>query len=403
MGRTAALAAACAGLVLTIAGCGSSDEEPARPTPLPTHEVLRTLDLGPGAAIDIGVSTALSGAQVALGQDIADAAELAVADFGGAIERHPVNVVRMDDGCTDPEMAVAVARDLIKRPALAGVIGPMCAGGAQAANRIYEDALTVHLSPSSTRSVISEQGERYFFRTAWRDDVQSLVQVLFARDGQAADGAVVVDDGDPYGRGLADSFAEQFEERGGSVLLRERIKRGDTEFSPLVRQVLSAEPDVVVYEGFNPEGALVVRALREAGYTGTFIGPDGLLTGRDFAATAEEHAEGAVLTGGATPDAAFVARFTERFGRPPATPFVLQAYDAMTALLEAIASTATVDGSGRMKLDRERLGETLHEQRIDGLTGSISFDDNGDRAGSTARELGLTVYRIGGGVPVALQ
>jgi branched-chain amino acid transport system substrate-binding protein len=233
--------------------------------------------------------------------------------------------------------------------------------------------------------------------------VQSLVQVLFARDGQGADGAVLVDDGDPYGRGLADSFAEQFEERGGSVLLRERIKRGQTEFSSLVRQVLSAEPDVVVFQGFNPEGALIVRALREGGFAGTFIGPDGLLTGRDFVATAGEHAEGAVLTGGAIPDETFVGRFSERFGRAPATPFVLQAYDATTALLRAVASTANVESSGRLALDRERLGETLHAQRFDGLTGSISFDENGDRAGSTARELGLTIYRIGGGVPIALQ
>ncbi|HEY8173577.1 MAG TPA: branched-chain amino acid ABC transporter substrate-binding protein, partial [Dehalococcoidia bacterium] len=340
---------------------------------------------------------ALSGDQMNLGVDIADAAELAAMDFGGSIKGHPIQVMRLDDGCTDPEKAVSVARSFIRQTGIAGVIGPMCTTGGQAANSVYEAAAIPHISPSTTRSEISGQHERYFFRTAWRDDVQSQTQVRFARDGLSAASAFIVDDGDPYGRGLADSFSEQFEARGGRVLLRERIERTTTDFSALGRQVLSAAPSIVVYEGFNPAGALIVKALRDAGYTGAFIGPDGLLSARDFLPTAGPQGEGAFLTGGASPDAAFVTRFQEKFGRLPGTPFVLQAHDATTALLKALDSSVSTDASGGAKFDRSTLAETLHAQRFDGMTGVISFDDNGDRRGETARELGLTIYRVTNG------
>jgi branched-chain amino acid transport system substrate-binding protein len=397
----ALLFASLACLLLT--ACGSSDAESGARSPTAQPTVNPVTSVAADQPIVIGVSAALSGDQVNSGADIADAVELAVADFGGSVDGRPVTVMRLDDGCTDPEMAVAVARSFIAEPALAGVVGPMCTTGAQAANSVYEKAAIPHVSPSTTRAEISGQDESYFFRTAWRDDVQSGMQVRYAREALLAESAFVVDDGDPYGRNLADSFVEQFEDAGGRVLLRQRIKRGETDFSALVRQVLSAAPSVFVYEGFSPEGPLIIKALRDGGYTGTFIGPDGLLNARDFLPTAGPQGEGAVITGGATPAEDFVLRFTERFGRSPSTPFVLQAHDAATALLRAIGVVAEPQAGGALRIDRTRLAEALRAQEFDGLTGPIAFDARGDRRGTTARELGLTVYRVSNGGFAAIE
>jgi branched-chain amino acid transport system substrate-binding protein len=251
----------------------------------------------------------------------------------------------------------------------------------------------VHLSPSATRVELSAQGERFFFRTAWRDDVQARTQAAHAVDAAEAETAVVIDDGDPYGRALADAFVDAFEERGGQVIARERVERGEVDFAGLSRQIISAAPDIVVFEGLNPEGALIVKRLREDQYTGTFMAPDGVFSIRDFLQVAGPAAEGAVVSGGPVPDERFVARFSERFQREPSTPFVLQTYDAVTMLLLAVQTVAQDEG-GQLTIDRERLAEVLHAIRHDGLTGTIEFDESGDRRGDTPGEVGLTLYRV---------
>jgi ABC-type branched-subunit amino acid transport system substrate-binding protein len=196
----------------------------------------------------------------------------------------------------------------------------------------------------------------------------------------------LIDDGEPYGKALADAFMRSYEQYGGKVLSRERIDRGNVDFTSLARQVKSANPAAVVFEGLNPEGVLIVRALRDADFAGTFIAPDGVLNTRDFLMPGGPATEGAVLTGGATPDEAFVNRFRDRFQRVPSTPFVLQSHDAVSSLLAAIESIAVEGSDGALVVDRVRLAEALRTQKFAGLTGSIIRPDR-DRFGNVPESL----------------
>jgi branched-chain amino acid transport system substrate-binding protein len=386
---TAAALAACGG------GSGSKQ---ATPTAAP--EPPATIEIASGRPLKIGVSVTLSGEQANLGADLADAVELAVRDRGATLKGHPVTVSRMDDGCADAEKAAGVARSLAGDAAVVGVIGPMCTTGAQAADSVYDAAHLVHILPAATRTDLSQQGEQYFFRTSWIDDAQARVQAAYTREKANVDTIVLIDDAEPYGRALADAFAVAFQGAGGTVASRERIERGDTDFGALVRKVNTAQADAVVFEGLSPEGPLLVEALRDGGYTGLFIAPDGLFNQRDFIdslrdpTTGISPAEGAIVTGGPTPDAAFIAKFQDAFQRAPSTPFVLQAHDAATALLKAIEAVATEGTGGALTIDRARLEQTLRSRGLDGLTGTIRFDEHGDRLGDTPREAGLTVYKV---------
>ncbi|MEX0750349.1 MAG: branched-chain amino acid ABC transporter substrate-binding protein, partial [Dehalococcoidia bacterium] len=196
--------------VIIMTACGGDGAISSEPTAPGDPPPAASISIPAGAPLTIGVSVALSGDQVNLGTDIADAVELAVQDFGGALKSHRIAVKRLDDRCTDAEKAVEVAEDLLADDTLIGVIGPMCTTGAQAANDEYERAGIVHMSPSATRVDLSEKGETYFFRTSWRDDVQAMLQASHATDVLQAKTAVVIDDGDPYGKGLADAFAARF-------------------------------------------------------------------------------------------------------------------------------------------------------------------------------------------------
>ena len=397
MGRTMATRWAVAAAAVLIAACGgSSARKQATPTIPPPPGA--TIEIAKAQPLKIDVSAALSGEQQSLGVDLADAVELAAKDRGGTLKGHPIRIVRMDDRCNDAEQAVSVARSLAADASVAGVVGPMCTTGAQAANSVYEAAHIVHILPAATRADLTQQGERFLFRTAWLDDAQAQAQAAYATATRHATTAIVIDDAEPYGKTLADGFAAAFEAAGGTVTSRERIQRGDKDFAALARKATSASPDIVVFEGLNPEAALVVQALRKGDYHGAFMAPDGVLSARDFIAADKTGAtDGAIVTGGAAPDDAFVAKFRDAFKREPATPFVLQAHDAATALLMAITSVATERSDGTLVIDREQLASTLRAQGLDGLTGKIRFDDHGDRSGSIAEEAGLVVYIVKSG------
>ena len=87
----------------------------------------------------------------------------------------------------------------------------------------------------------------------------------------------------------------------------------------------------MVFEGLNPEGVLLAKALDENSYAGLFVGPDALLRVREFIVAGAAATDGAIISGGPMPDEAFVAKFRNRFQREPSTSFVLEAYDATTA------------------------------------------------------------------------
>ncbi|MHB8375646.1 MAG: branched-chain amino acid ABC transporter substrate-binding protein [Dehalococcoidia bacterium] len=390
-------------IALTLAACGGSGRGAPAANPSPETTPAPDIVIPAGTPITIGISVALTGDQQSIGQDIADAASLAITERGASVQGHPVSAVRKDDGCTDPEKAVAVARAFIADPAVAGVIGPMCTTGAQAADRLYEAAHMVHISPSATRVELSQQGEQYFFRMAWRDDRQADVQARYARAGLKAARAVVIDDGEPYGKGLADAFARTFESLGGTVISRERITRGTVDFSAIARRTTSAKPDIVVFEGLNPEAALLVKELRTQQYAGTFMAPDGALSVRDYVQAAGAAAEGSIVSGGSQPDEQFIAKFRDAFQRVPASAFVLESYDAASVLLAAVNAVATPGSDGSLRIDRAKLAAALRATKTLGLTGAIAFDARGDRTGDTAAQAGLVLYRVTNGrfVPVA--
>ena len=389
------LPAAAIAIAVILSACGGSGSHTVTPTVAPDPPAVITI--ASGQPITIGVSSAMSGDQEALGRDIADAADLAISDAGGVVKGHKIALRREDDGCNDPEKALAAARTLTSIDSIAGVVGPMCTTGLQAADKTYADARVAHITPSTTRVEIAAPEKQYFFRTCWQDDAQARTQAAYARETANAASAIVVEDGEPYGKALADAFVSAFESAGGRVMSRKRIERGTTDFSSLAQQVTSASPDVLVFEGLNPEGVLLAKALRESAFAGQFIGPDALLSERDFILAGRGSVDGAIITGGPIPGDAFVAKFRDRFQRVPATPFVLQSYDAATALIKAIDATATISASGELTIDRVALAATLHQQRFAGLTGTVAFDDRGDRAGEGAHELGLEVYRVTNG------
>jgi len=376
-----------------------------------------------GEPIVIGISVPLSGPDSSSGVEDRDAVITGVNRWkernGDTIDGHEIVVHAEDDGCTEADITVQAAERLLRTEGLVGVIGPNCSAGAQAAIPIYRDAGIVAISGSVTRTDLTagQGGHGFFFRTAYRNDLQGTLVGLFVGLILEADTIWLVDDGESYGQDLADAIQKEAEGVGAKVS-RESVKRGAVDFSDLTARIAKDNPDFVGFAGFNPEAALLYRQLRDAGYSGPYGSGDAASSQLDFVEpVGADAAEGVVFAGCAlTLPSDFAADFAEVHGGPlQSSGFTPQYADAVTMLLDAVAAVAQEHGDGSLTFDPGALRDAVAEVDLSGgVSGSFAFDDNGDRVphpganleelvAEAARAADIGVYLDLGLVPCQVQ
>ena len=358
--------------------------------------------------IIIGVSTALSGPTETLGSEGRDAVIVGVELWKEAnddtIGGHEIEVHAEDDGCFNSEITARAAGHLLygrddhqMLPGLVGIIGPLCSDGASRVIHVYAAAGIVMISGSATRIDLTtnQTSPEFFFRTAYSNSQEGALQVRYLIAQLGAATAYLIDDSERYGKDLANSLQARLQQSGIKVT-RERITVAvDVDFSDLAARVASDNPDVVIFEGFNPEGALLYRQLRDAGYGGTFLSGHGAAVTSDFIEPLGELAEGAVFAGcPLTLPEEFLLDYVEITGSEPVTGFSAHIADAATVLLDSVAEVAQGQPDGSLVIDPLELRDAVSASTLlFGVSGAIAFDENGDRIGQSA-DLGLTMCRV---------
>ncbi|MEX2238370.1 MAG: branched-chain amino acid ABC transporter substrate-binding protein [Dehalococcoidia bacterium] len=361
-----------------------------------------------GEPIIIGLSLPLTGGAAARGTNSRDGAlvgaELWKQENGEQIAGRDIEFVVEDDGCSDAATAIVAAERLVDIPTLVGILGPLCDGGTQAVIPLYTESGIPMISGSASQTDLTttQPEAKFFFRTVFKNAAEGLVQATYAVETLGAETAYVIDDTEAYGEDLANTAQEELEVAGVTVT-REQIAIGDTDFSALASRIADDNPDVVVFEGFNPEGQLLATALDDAGYEGVFMSGDGVAEQGNFIDANPEVAEGAVFAGCAgfyTDD--FTQRFNDLIGADPDTPFPQNYADAAYIMLTAINEVATEDG-GDVVINTGELRDAISGAQHDGFTGAIAFDENGDRVGETAEELGIVLCEVQGNAFVVIE
>ena len=191
---------------------------------------------------------------------------------------------------------------------------------------------------------VTESGFATIFRLTNRDDRKGpgLARYLMQKMGKKR--ALVIDDGTPYGVGLADQFVAGFG-AGGTVVDRKSVKVGDQDFADFVK-AWPKEFDVVFFGGIR-EGALILKEMRRQGLTQLFSCGDGCWDVKAFIVAAEGAAtkgEGvrilsaAPAVGDVPGSAEFAAKYTAKYG--PINNYAASSYDAARVLMAAIAQAA---------------------------------------------------------------
>lgn len=331
---------------------------------------------------------------VALGKSVVNAVQLAVEEEGGEVAGLSIELVVLDDGTEtgqwDPDLEAANAQKAIADPQVVAYIGPLNSGAAKVSIPITNQAGLVHISPTNTwpgltkvgfapsePGIFYPTGRRTYFRTCPTDEYQAPAAARWA-ESLGFRSVYILDDGEAYGKGLADLFEETAFELGLEVLGHVTIDKMADDYQKVLEQVAATNPDLVYFGGYTPNGApVLVRQMHEMGMDASFMGPDAIVDSA-FIAGAGEAAEGVYATLVGVPPsgwsegsaADFAVRYRERFGADPEA-FSDYAYDATGAILAAIERAATPDRKAILNA-MATLGD------LQGVGGRFTFDINGD-------------------------
>lgn len=358
-------------------------------------EDLGSVTIGAGEPIIIASIQTISGATASLGQDQVDAIEIAIADRGGELLGHPIEL-QSEDGLCSADGGSTAAQAIVANPQVVGILGTSCSGAGVPASQIMSDAGLVMISGSNTSPSLTalpyladepleaqENWQPGYFRVSHNDEFQGAGAATFAAEDLGAATAVTIHDGDPYTEGLTGQFGEFFTAGGGEVVLATAVNKGDTDMRPILQEIEALAPDIIFMPIFQPEADFIVQQIGEfPGLADTqLMGADGLLSDT-FVVLPET--EGMVFSGpGQASGPAyeeFVAAYEEAVGTPPIQAFHAHSYDAAVMLLDAIEAVAEEDGDS-LVIDRAALRQYLYDvEGFEGLTGTLACNDFGDCA-----------------------
>jgi branched-chain amino acid transport system substrate-binding protein len=370
-------------LTMCLAGCGPA------PTPYQCADAIGCVEIAPGEPIKIGVMQNLSG-EGPSGLDLARCVELALHDRSDQLLGHPIELVSTDSKCST-EGGTTAALKITADPQIVGVVGPSCSGAAVAAIKIVSPAGLVLISGSSTApSLTAAGGERGldwqpgFLRTAQNDAWAGRAAALFAFQELGKRRAATINVGDPYTRGLTDTFRQTLVELGGQLVLDAAINRGDQDMHPVLNAVAASGAEFLFFPVYEPEGDyLVLQAAELEPFEQiVLMSADGLFF-ETFVAAVGEAGIGTYLISPTFAKSAeydaFIARYEATYQEPPLAIYHATTYDAANLLLSVLEAIAIQDRDGTLHIGRQALRDALYTTAgYPGLTGSLTCDPFGD-------------------------
>ncbi len=373
-----------AAMVLSAAGCGS-DSAPAASNGGGAEAQSGESKAAEGASsgdkvLKIGVFEPTTGEnggggfQEVLGIRYANETHPTV-NIGG--EEYKIELVEVDNK-SDKTEAVNAANKLVGEK-VSVVLGSYGSGVSIAAGEIFSEAKIPAIGCSCTNPQVT-QGNDYYFRVCFLDPFQGTVMANYAMQNGYKKAAVITQLGDDYSSGLGSFFKTAFVDLGGEVVDEEQFQTNQTDFKAILTNIKAAEPDVIFAPSSITTAPLIIKQARELGIEALISAGD-TWENATIIENAGADAEGIVLStffDEAEPANDEASSFISGFksflkdnGQAEIIPAVSAlGYDAYLAAYKAIEAAGSTDG--------EAIKEALKGISLEGVTGMISFNEEGD-------------------------
>ena len=295
---------------------------------------------------------------------------------GGLLGR-PLQLLLFDNASTPIGSALAAQKALAAD--VVAVIGAHWSSHSLAMAPIFEEAGIPMITPGSTNPDVTK-GRNFIFRACFIDSFQGLAMAKFVtQELQARSAAVVTNIDEDYSTMLGQFFANAFKDAGGRIVMESGYRGTATDFSTIIRELISQRPEVVYLPGYTRDSGLFIKQSRKMGLQATFLGGDAW---DEIDKYAEASIEGSFQSAPWHPEVPFAASeamkkiYAAYRGKAIENNSSPLAYDAVMLLAAALTRADSLDPRGI----RDALATTVNFQ---GATGPITFDNHGDPQNKT--------------------
>jgi len=221
------------------------------------------------SVIKIGVAQPMSGNLAALGQDMHNGVKLAVEEInksGFKIKGKPVTIeiVAVDDRA-NAATGKEAAQQLVDAGVVA-VIGHLNSGVSIDTAPMYAAKNIAQLA-ISTNPKYTQLNLPTTFRLVANDTLQAKAIGSFAANQLNASKFAVLDDGTPYGKGLADGAAAELTKAKKDIALRQSFDDKTTAFDELAAKLKEGGVDAIVSTLNDFQVLALIEALKKVDYT----------------------------------------------------------------------------------------------------------------------------------------
>jgi len=274
-----------------------------------------------------------------------------------------------------PAPAQALAQKYVADKSVLVVLGPSTSGAVAASSTTYFQAKIAHISPSATRTSLTQGSAREatpsFFRVVPGDYIQGPTDAHYMINSLHVKKVVLLDFQEPYSTGLSDAVSTVLKAAGVSVT-RLSAPNTTTDYSAYVTKVPS-DADIVFFPTQKPGDAQTfAQQLIEQGKKAKVFGGDGTNDPTSFKATGAYVSNFAPQITGIAADKALIAAWKKANPGKSVGSFGPPSYGAVQVALNAI-HLACLQGHG--KVTRQTVLQNIKKVKIKNwiLGGSFKF------------------------------
>jgi len=220
--------------------------------------------------VRLGQSTALTGANGAVGRQFRDAALgwFNVVNSQGGAGGHRIDLVTLDDGGV-VERATTNAKLLTSTHAAAGFFGFAGPGANREGMQVALAEGVPFIAPVSGMDVLRqrENANVFLLRAGHRDEIR---QIIRHTSSTGITRVALLFEYESAGWEIRDSFAQAAEAAKLASSISASVSRGSADVGPAVAVLVAAGPQAIILAANPSASAVFVRAARKAGFGGSF-------------------------------------------------------------------------------------------------------------------------------------
>jgi branched-chain amino acid transport system substrate-binding protein len=326
--------------------------------------------LAQGAPIRIGTLTPLTGAGGPYGPIMVKAVKAVVDEVnaaGGVLGRK-VELIAEDDQ-TSPEAGVRAARKLIDVDKVSAILGTWSSAVTTAVAPLCWESKTFLATVSGADSITLLPHQGYLIRTQPNTTLQGRKFGEFCV-AEKAKRVFFLSPQTPFAKSQFDNITEAVKKAGGETgsLIYDDKKPA---YRSEIDEVLRFKPDAIIFGGYTPDTAVMLKDAYRAGYTGLKVA-FGYAVNQKLVESVPAEVVDKTFTIAPSPaeGSKAYARLVKMIGVASPDPYTTQVYDQINLILMAIAFAGDTSGTAIKdavrKLSQAQSGAKV-DNAIDGL------------------------------------